>query len=219
MIPESYITITTDLINFELIYRIAMALLFGFLLGLEREYRAKPAGIKTYALICLGSTIITYISMTFSSPADPSRMAAQIVSGLGFIGAGTIFQSRRIITGLTTASSLWVVGAIGIMIGVGLIAEAAVVLALIYLYFFISRFVVTKRMRRYKYSMIVTLNKGTKVSLLDDIVKQYKIDVQSRTINKTKNIDVNLVYLAKKTHSDRFTKHIAEADFVRRVEH
>ena len=83
------------------------------------------------------------------------------------------------------------------MIGVGLIVEAAVVLALIY-FIFHFKICCNERMRRYKYSMIVTLKKETKVSLFDDIVKQYKIDVQSRTINKAKNIDINLVYLAKK---------------------
>ena len=67
--------------------------------------------------------------------------------------------------------------------------------------------------------MIITLKKGTKISLLDDILQHNKIDVQSRTINKAKNVNINLVYLAKKAHSDRFAKHIAEAEFVRRVEH
>ena len=205
--------------DIDLLTRIIIALLFGFLLGLEREYRAKPAGIKTYALICLGSTIITYISMSFDKPADPSRMAAQIVSGLGFIGAGTIFQSKRIITGLTTASSLWVVGAIGIMIGVGKIVESALVLVFIYIYFYISRFFVTQRMRRYKYTTIITLKNGTSIALVDELLNNNNIDVQSRSINKIKNLTIHLVYLAKKVQNDKFTKQLISADYVKKIEH
>tara|TARA_A100001015_G_C14992248_1_gene714509 strand:- start:898 stop:1557 length:660 start_codon:yes stop_codon:yes gene_type:complete len=219
MFSDIYIFNFINFIDLDLITRIILALLFGFILGIEREYRAKPAGIKTYALICLGSTIITYISMSFEKPADPSRMAAQIVSGLGFIGAGTIFQSKRIITGLTTASSLWVVGAIGIMIGVGKIVESAIVLILIYSYFYISRFLVSKKMRRYKYSTLITMKKGESTTLLDELIKFYKIDIQSRSINKSKSLDIQIVYLAKKSQNDKFTKQLIEADFIKKIEH
>ncbi len=206
-------------IDFNLIYRIILALLFGFVLGLEREYRAKPAGIKTYALICLGSTIITYVSISFSSPADPSRMAAQIVSGLGFIGAGTIFQSKRIITGLTTASSLWVVGALGIMIGVGLIIESAIILFLIYLYFIFSRLIVTKNMRRFKYSITIALHKGVNLNEVDEIFNKNKIEIQFKSINKLKNVTIETIYLAKKPQNDKFIKQLVSSELVKKVEH
>jgi len=98
--------------------KVSMALFIGFVIGFEREYRAKPAGLKTYAMICLGATLITHVSLSISPYADPSRIAAQIVSGLGFVGAGAIFQSKRKITGLTTAATLWLMGAMGLFAGV-----------------------------------------------------------------------------------------------------
>ncbi len=95
-------------------------------MGLERELKNKPAGIKTNILICLGSALYTSVSVLISNVGsdaghfgDPARVAAQIVSGIGFLGGGTIIQSRGTILGLTTAATIWVVAAIGIAIGIG----------------------------------------------------------------------------------------------------
>ena len=101
------------------------AVLCGGLIGLERELKHKAAGIKTNMLICLGAALYTSASIMITSEAggnaeaDPSRIAAQIVSGIGFLGGGTIIQSRGAITGLTTAATIWVVAAIGVCIGIG----------------------------------------------------------------------------------------------------
>ena len=105
--------------------QILYALLCGGLIGLERELKNKAAGIKTNMLICLGAALYTSASVMITSEAggdaqaDPSRIAAQIVSGIGFLGGGTIIQSRGAITGLTTAATIWVVAAIGVCIGIG----------------------------------------------------------------------------------------------------
>jgi putative Mg2+ transporter-C (MgtC) family protein len=105
--------------------QILFALLCGGIIGLERELKHKAAGIKTNMLICLGSALYTSTSIMIMSEvggaslADPSRIAAQIVSGIGFLGGGTIIQSRGAITGLTTAATIWVVAAIGVCIGIG----------------------------------------------------------------------------------------------------
>lgn len=105
--------------------QILFALLCGGIIGLERELKNKAAGIKTNMLICLGATLYTATSIMIISEAggtaqaDPSRIAAQIVSGIGFLGGGTIIQSRGAITGLTTAATIWVVAAIGVCIGIG----------------------------------------------------------------------------------------------------
>jgi len=106
--------------------RVLFAILCGGLIGLERELKNKPAGIKTNVLICLGSMLYSTVSMLIASAysesghlGDPSRIAAQIVSGIGFLGGGTIIQSRGTILGLTTAATIWVVAAIGIAIGIG----------------------------------------------------------------------------------------------------
>lgn len=125
-----------SLLSIDYMIKLILSLLIGCILGIEREYRAKPAGIKTYAMICMGACIFTSLSLQMSAPADPSRIASQIVSGLGFIGAGAIFQSKRMITGLTTASMLWVVGALGTLVGFGQYIEALFTLVIIYVCFF-----------------------------------------------------------------------------------
>jgi putative Mg2+ transporter-C (MgtC) family protein len=106
--------------------RLFFAVLCGGLVGLERELKNKPAGIKTNILICLGSCLFTIVSILIANTlddvgktGDPARIAAQIVPGIGFLGGGTIIQARGTILGLTTAATIWVVAAIGIMIGIG----------------------------------------------------------------------------------------------------
>lgn len=99
--------------------QLLIALVLSALIGWEREMRGRPAGIRTHVLICLGTTLMMILSRAFVSPSDPSRIAAQIVSGIGFIGAGTILRQGSIVRGLTTAASLWAVVAIGMTVGMG----------------------------------------------------------------------------------------------------
>jgi putative Mg2+ transporter-C (MgtC) family protein len=102
--------------------QIVTALFLGGLVGLDRERKMKSAGIKTNILICLGACLYTSVSLLNipeGSIADPNRIAAQIVSGIGFLGAGAIIQSRGHVVGLTTAATIWVVAAIGLTIGSG----------------------------------------------------------------------------------------------------
>lgn len=103
----------------EQILKLIIALILGGLIGLERERSRRPAGLRTHMLVCLGSTLLTVISVDYFS-ADYARMIAAIISGIGFIGAGSaIAQGSKGIHGLTTAASLWAVTAIGIGVGVG----------------------------------------------------------------------------------------------------
>lgn len=99
------------------------AVFCGALIGIERERKGKPAGFRTNTLICFGSALYMMVSefiIKFSGgPADPTRIAAQVVTGIGFLGAGTIIQARGTITGLTSAATIWVVAGIGLVIGAG----------------------------------------------------------------------------------------------------
>jgi len=115
-------------LQYELILRVIIGGLLGGIIGFEREKRAKEAGFRTHFLVALGSALITVISAYgFDKVADqipiarydPARLAAQIVSGIGFIGAGLIIFQKNVIHGLTTAAGLWVTAAIGIACGVG----------------------------------------------------------------------------------------------------
>lgn len=103
--------------------------MLGGVIGLERELSGKPAGLRTNILICLGAAIITDLSLVIALTstarmADPARLAAQIVTGIGFLGAGTILQTRGAIHGLTSAATIWVVAAIGMLCGAGEVAAA-----------------------------------------------------------------------------------------------
>jgi putative Mg2+ transporter-C (MgtC) family protein len=116
----------------ESMLRLLLAAVLGGLIGLEREASGKPAGFRTNLLIGLGAALLTVISIEVARDvalpggfqADPGRIAAQIVSGVGFLGAGTILRSRGSVTGLTTAATLWVVAAIGIAAGAGAYVHA-----------------------------------------------------------------------------------------------
>lgn len=114
--------------------RLGLALVLGALVGLERERGERTAGLRTHALVALGSCLIIIVSAFGFADIlgmrnvvlDPSRIAAQVVSGIGFLGAGTILLRKEIIKGLTTAAAIWVVAAIGLACGAGLLVEAVV---------------------------------------------------------------------------------------------
>ena len=104
--------------------QILSAIVFGGMVGYDREKKMKAAGLKTNILICLGATLYTVISVLHlkgyaGGPVDPNRVGAQIVSGIGFLGAGAIIQGRGAVVGMTTAATIWVVAAIGYTIGLG----------------------------------------------------------------------------------------------------
>lgn len=134
-----------ELLRFPVLGRLALAAVLGAVVGLERELAAKPAGLRTNILICIGAELLTEASLGIASGfathelirADPGRIAAQIVSGIGFIGAGTILVARGGVHGLTTAATLWVVAAIGITVGLRAYVEAigatVLVLAVLFL--------------------------------------------------------------------------------------
>lgn len=104
----------------EMVARLALALVVGGLVGLERERQDHPAGLRTHMVVCLGSALFTLVSIALAgSRGDPTRVAAQIVTGIGFLGAGTIYRSGSGVRGLTTAAGLWVVSGIGMGIGAG----------------------------------------------------------------------------------------------------
>lgn len=111
--------------DFEMMTRIVVAFVLSGFIGLEREWARHEAGLRTHILVCVGSTLIMLTSVhvfdIYKSLAsvDPTRIAAGVVTGIGFLGAGTIIRSPRGVKGLTTASSLWVVAALGLSVGCG----------------------------------------------------------------------------------------------------
>jgi putative Mg2+ transporter-C (MgtC) family protein len=112
------------------LFRLFFSFVLGGLIGLEREWHRQSAGLRTHIVICLGSTLLTlmsfYIPQTFThfQAGDPSRIAAQVVSGIGFLGGGAIFRMGVNVRGLTTAASIWVVAGIGMVVGAGMYLAA-----------------------------------------------------------------------------------------------
>ncbi|HYF28776.1 MAG TPA: MgtC/SapB family protein [Candidatus Paceibacterota bacterium] len=112
-------------VELQFLVAMAFALLLGFLIGAEREARGKDAGISTHVLVIAGAALFTQIS-AIVDPMSTSRIAAQIVSGIGFLGAGLILKEGASVKNLTTAASLWVAGAIGMAIGFGFYVLAVI---------------------------------------------------------------------------------------------
>lgn len=105
--------------NIEMILRLVLSAIVGGAIGAEREVSNRPAGLRTHILVTVGATLITLLSIYSFPSGDSARVAAQIVSGIGFLGAGTILRTGDNITGLTTAASIWVCGGIGMAMGTG----------------------------------------------------------------------------------------------------
>lgn len=117
----------------EATLRLLMAMVLGGVIGWQRESAEKPAGFRTHILVCVGAALFTLISAVgfFGSGADPARVASNIVVGIGFLGAGTIFRTGGTVQGLTTAASLWTVAAIGTAAGIGYYLGAAMATAIV----------------------------------------------------------------------------------------
>jgi putative Mg2+ transporter-C (MgtC) family protein len=138
-----------------LLPKVGVALLVGTLVGIEREYRGKLAGIKTNALICAASALFTAVSLLMSEygsltpapSADVTRIVAQIVSGIGFLGAGAIFKSSSKVQGLTTAAVIWSVAALGILVGYGVFL-ATIVITVVFIIFLSLVAVMERRLFR-----------------------------------------------------------------------
>ncbi len=111
------------------ILKIVVAGLCGGLIGLERLIDKKPAGVRTQMLVAIGASMFMVVSTSFSGDfrVDPTRIAAQVVTGIGFLGAGAIIRDRGSVSGMTTAASIWVVAAIGLTIGAGLFVEGVAI--------------------------------------------------------------------------------------------
>lgn len=124
-----------DATYMELTIRLTLALLLGGAIGIEREYRAKEAGVRTHFLVALGSALFCLVSQFGFGVdlKDSSRVAAQVVSGIGFLGAGTIIFQKNLVRGLTTAAGLWVTAAIGLACGTGMYLAAVLTTAMVLL--------------------------------------------------------------------------------------
>lgn len=169
------------------IQRVLLAILVGGLIGMERELRDKAAGFRTMILICTGATLFTTFSIGIATDlSDPARIAAQIVSGIGFLGAGVIIQQSGQIKGLTTASTIWLVAALGMGIGAGywnfILYATGIILVVLWGFPWLERMLeAVSEVQTYE---ITIPNDPTCYAKVDGLWKEYKLRVFSRKINK-----------------------------------
>lgn len=174
-------------LKYELIIRVIVGGILGGVIGFEREKRAKEAGFRTHFLVALGSTLITVISAYgFDKVADlipiarydPARLAAQIVSGIGFIGAGLIIFQKNVIHGLTTAAGLWVTAALGIACGVGHY-ELAVITTIMVLMALELALAVDDKLNKRQLSITMTSADKEKIRSIVDSLKADGVVIRS----------------------------------------
>lgn len=197
-------------------YRLGMALLVGGIIGAERERHKKAVGLRTLILISMGSALFTILSYRFgmNSNFDPGRIAANIVSGIGFIGAGVILEERGRITGLTTAATIWLTAALGMAAGAGeyLLSAGAGLMSLIVLMLF-TRFEeyleISSETRTYQ---ITTKVSWDKYKELKSLFKEHHLPIQNYKQEKKDGVMVCTfeVYGTTKRHDKLVQKLLSD---------
>jgi putative Mg2+ transporter-C (MgtC) family protein len=169
--------------NAEILLRLALACLLGGLIGFERECNKQPAGLRTHILVCVGATLVMlcniFIFEKYKGVAniDPARLGAQVISGIGFLGAGTIIKEGISIRGLTTAASLWVVACLGIAIGLGFYTGAIISTSfiLIILIFF-SKFEYLFNIKTIKAGLIMkSVNIDGQINVIEHKLREFEV--------------------------------------------
>ena len=183
--------------------RISLAILLGFILGIERELYKRPAGLRTHILVCMASCLIMLVSMYGFESGDPGRVAAQVVSGIGFLGAGAIMrEDKGSIKGITTAATIWMSAMIGLACGNGFYFGAILVT--------ITSLVILTILRRFEMKIAASSKYNSKIFMIvkfnDEIIStirkyshDYKlqindIDSKTVTVNKEKAMKMVIVF-------------------------
>lgn len=230
---NSFIEYLNNPANLELLHffgpRVVIALICGTIIGLERELKGKSAGLRTSIIICLGATLFSSIAVLIhktSGVGDPTRIAAQIVSGIGFLGGGVILHSQNSVYGITTAATIWLVAAIGVAVGVELYPVAIVlstvcVLVLVFVRWIEVKF--TSRVnRQYKMSWIevesdaILNNSSQELNDIYNVLSQ--VNVIPVELNILKNKDKN-IYKIKVTEAAQICSLLNQKSWVLKISH
>ena len=205
----------------EVTIRLVVALLLGGIIGVEREFRAKDAGFRTHFLVSVGRALFCVVSQYgFGEELkDASRVAAQVVSGIGFLGAGTIIFQKNVIRGLTTAAGLWVTAAIGLACGTGMLLIAAISTALVLIGLevineFIPRIGTT--------SIALTFTSPSKESVMrvidqikDDCIELYSYELKDRHTSKGVMYEARIdMKVRRGNHNEKLIDYMKEFDDV-----
>lgn len=215
--------------NLEMIFRLVLAAILSGLVGYEREVHGRTAGLRTHILVCVGSALIMLTSMHMfeiyrgRATLDPARIAAQVVSGIGFLGAGTILRFKASVRGLTTAASLWTVAGIGLAVGSGLYIPAVVtaILVLTTLFFLtrIERLMIRKDW--YKIMEIETKSGALQLENIRSILSEYEVEIKDFEVRKTTLPDDLILKLSLKLltneHDNEIVSKIRELNGVKKA--
>lgn len=203
--------------------RLIIAVVCGTMIGIERELKGKSAGLRTCILICIGSTLFSSIAALVSNNTgvgDPTRIAAQIVSGIGFLGGGVIIHSQGSVYGITTAAAIWLVGAIGVAIGIELYPVALFTSGLCVLVLVLVRIIERKFTDK--------LHKNTKVYFVEIISKKHpaelielydtleKLEIDSSEVAMVKD-HVKNVYTIRTVYGQKLVQEIADKEWVSQI--
>lgn len=199
----------------EIVVRLLLAGILGGIVGYEREHTHRPAGFRTHILVCVGSALVMITSefifekYHLLTNADPARLGAQVISGIGFLGAGTIIRDGFNVKGLTTAASLWAVSCVGIAAGIGFYLGAIVATVLIFI-----TLIVLKRLElifpkkvRYKTFFVESDNKPAQIGNISNIFDKNNTRIKNIEFINNEN-DQFIVKLTAKTPNNLATKGI-----------
>ena len=177
--------------EWEWIIRIVCATFMGAFIGYERHARLKDAGIRTHAIVAMAAALLMIVSKYGFDPnaADEARIAAQVVSGIGFLGAGIIFVRNDLILGLTTAAGIWATSALGLCFGAGLYVIGFISgILIIAIQLFVYKFF-NSRVIRTSFALRITLDKDTSLTSISELVHQYGYTQSDNTITAAEDND------------------------------
>jgi len=215
--------------DYEIILKLALACFLGGIIGLERESLNRPAGLRTYTLVCMGSALAMIVSLDMyyqyahTVNADPGRIAAQVVSGIGFLGAGTIMREGANIRGLTTAAGLWVVACIGLAVGAGMYLPAVVTTGLILfvLVYFVKFEEKYTGMREYKGFLLVVDDRPGQIGRIGSVLGDMNVLIKNIQLERLEDegLEVELLLqLPSNVTPDQVAEALRQAPGCREVE-
>lgn len=195
--------------SWTILFRLVLAAVLSGMIGFEREFHGRAAGFRTHILLCVGSTLVMLTSMHIfdiyyaKAPVDPARIAAGVITGIGFLGAGTIMHSRSSVRGLTTAASLWVVAGLGLAVGSGLYFGSAVtaVITIITLMLFSRLEHVMIRKDWYK-TIYIEAKEGTdRIKALREALSRFGVEITDFEVDRTTDGTNMVLRIGLKLHS------------------
>lgn len=207
-----------------IIVRLVLAALFGGIIGYQRELTDRPAGFSTHVMVSVGAALFMLVSVYLFKgvPVDPTRIAAQVVTGVGFLGAGTIIRQGNIVLGLTTAASLWSVSAVGLAAGAGFYSAALVGTVMVFAALSVFKSIEGRLIvsREHRIIRLVIFAGPDQINRIDELLKEKKIEVESIERDRQERgkllLRLELTFTGARTSEQTF-RDLADLDEVQSV--